>query len=310
MPDQIEPVSSWLFTKIFEACEEPWRHARTIPPVVVINEAAFPLNEDQQEHLRRVFETPDLYANMRKLSDEMYAETFAREQQYRQQRDQAREATAEAEYGTRIEVPVALADTMRPLVLTEPSLYARGRTDLLEGPPILAIVGSRNADEKALQAARRAAISAGEVGWTIMSGLAKGVDTAALLAALNRGFSTIGVIGTPFTECYPVANASLQRAIEQDHLLLTPHDRKGKGGDHWFPARNKVMAYYADATLLVAAEERSGTRHVVEACAIHCRPLFVLRSVEMWPWLQAARPQIISSPTELLAALSTVERGR
>jgi DNA processing protein len=134
-------------------------------------------------------------------------------------------------------------------------------------------------------------------GVTIVSGLAKGVDTAAMSCAVEAGGSTVGVIGTPLDKAYPAENARLQEQVYSDHLLLTPF-RAGeavfKGN---FPKRNRVMAAISDATVIVEASDTSGTLHQAAECGRIGRWLFIMKSVAedprlTWPKSFIGKPQV------------------
>lgn len=110
--------------------------------------------------------------------------------------------------------PTRLTDAKRPAEV----LYYQGNFDLLSSPSV-AIVGSRQASETGVYRARRLSRLLVEQGFTIMLGLAQGIDTAAHTAAIEAGGQTVAVIGTPLHTVYPRENLPLQRAIAQHHLL-------------------------------------------------------------------------------------------
>src|SRR3546814_9385491 len=99
-------------------------------------------------------------------------------------------------------------------------VYYQGSWELTETPAI-AIVGSREASDDGVKRAARLARELVDRGITVVSGLAKGIDTAAHGAAIERGGSTIAVIGTPLGEYYPRENAELQKFIAAEHLLIS-----------------------------------------------------------------------------------------
>jgi len=103
------------------------------------------------------------------------------------------------------------------------------------------------------------------VGWTIVSGLAEGIDTVAHTTALELGGRTIAVIGTPISESYPKSNAELQARIAKDFLVVSqvPIERYGhqiwKQNRGFFPERNVTMSALTEATVIVEASNTSGT---------------------------------------------------
>jgi len=110
--------------------------------------------------------------------------------------------------------PPALAHVDAP----PPLLYAKGRLELAEGP-IVAMVGAQNGSAVGQKLTRQLATELGLEGFVIASGLARGIDTAAHTAALERG--TIAVLAGGIDIIYPPENAELQRAIGEQGLLLT-----------------------------------------------------------------------------------------
>lgn len=158
-----------------------------------------------------------------------------------------------------------------------PFIFTRGT--LLNEDYGIAIVGSRNAPEQHLRAASDIARRLVADGVTVVSGLAAGVDTVAHETALRLGGRTVAVLGTGIDRYYPACNRLLQETIESRGLTLsqflpgTPPTKRG------FPMRNAVMSAYARATIIVSAEENSGTRHQARQALIHGRPIVLSRPV-------------------------------
>jgi DNA processing protein len=119
-----------------------------------------------------------------------------------------------------------------------------------------------------------------------VSGLARGIDTAAHKAAIEAGGRTIGVIGTPIDVCYPKENQRLQTEIAINHLLISqfaPGTPARKGN---FPTRNRLMALLSDATVIVEAQDGSGTTHQGWEALRLARPLWILQSAANNPDLK------------------------
>jgi DNA processing protein len=190
---------------------------------------------------------------------------------------------------------------VRRLVLVDragahvPNLYAAGDVSLLERATV-AVIGSRKASPHALATAAAVSRELVAVGVVVVSGLAAGVDVAAHRAAMEAGGRTIAVIGTPLERAYPVEHAVLQEEIWREHLLVSPFAAGARVGKGNFPARNRVMARLSDATVLVAAEETSGTVHAVrEALALKRRVLVnerLFRRQISWLRSIAMHPQV------------------
>lgn len=186
------------------------------------------------------------------------------------------------DYGIRIhgseDYPDRLRDAAHPVEL----LYYRGWWDLIYAPKRIAIVGSRNVSENGIRRTKKLVKLLVRDGFTIVSGLAKGVDTAAHTTAIESGGNTIAVIGTPITEYYPPENKALQDLIAERYLLLSqvPIWRYAKqdyrSNRLFFPERNATMSAVAQATVIVEASDTSGTLAQARAALQQGRKLFIL----------------------------------
>ena len=139
------------------------------------------------------------------------------------------------------------------------TLYTAGDTHLFQKGPRISIVGSRAASSAGLQQTSIIAETVINHGGVVVSGLAKGIDTAAHQAAIEIGGSTIAVLGTPLEDFYPRENKTLQERIMREHLAVSQFTRRV--GRSAFPMRNRTMALVSHATLIVEAGEMSGTKH-------------------------------------------------
>jgi DNA processing protein len=190
-----------------------------------------------------------------------------------------------AHYGVRVhgagEYPERLRDAEHPIEL----LYYQGWWELVNSPRSIAIVGTRTPSEEGVKRTQRLVRSLLGDDFTIVSGLAKGIDAAAHDATIREGGRTIAVLGTPISHIYPKENAALQREIAAHHLLISqvPVQRYDKTRDptanrHFFPARNVTMSALTDATIIVEAGETSGTLVQAKAALKQKRKLFILES--------------------------------
>jgi DNA processing protein len=186
-------------------------------------------------------------------------------------------------FGVRIhgagEYPEKLRDAQHPVEL----LYFQGAWELVNRRCV-AIVGTRKpSDDGRLRAAKLARLLVTD-GFTIVSGLARGIDTAAHSAAIAAGGFTIAVIGTPITECYPPENRNLQQNIADQHLLISqvPIVRYARqhfrGRAHFFTERNATTSALTEATIIVEAGETSGTLIQARHALKQRRKLFILDS--------------------------------
>ncbi len=173
--------------------------------------------------------------------------------------------------------PQGLKDAKEPIEL----LYYAGLIDLLY-TRCVAIVGTRTASDKGLVTTAEIATKLVNDHFTIVSGLATGIDTAAHTAAIGAGGKTIAVIGTPLNKVYPKENSLLQQTIASEHLLLSqvPFYRYSQQDYRlnrlFFLERNKTMSALTEATLIVEAGETSGS--LTQATAA----LYQKRKVLIW----------------------------
>lgn len=160
--------------------------------------------------------------------------------------------------------------------------YYKGNLDLLESPCI-SIVGARKMTSAGAARAHKLAKQL-SVKYTIVSGLAAGIDTVALTTAIEEKKNVIAVIGTPIDRYYPKENEMLQKHIAKNHLLISqvplykyaqqPFNSKRI----YFPERNVTMAALSDATVIVEASDTSGSHTQAKACFDQGKPLFILNS--------------------------------
>jgi DNA processing protein len=138
-----------------------------------------------------------------------------------------------------------------------PVLFALGDPTLLTRPT-LAIVGSRDHSSYGASVCRALSGAAAESGIVIASGMARGLDAVAHVAALDAGGTTIGVLGNGLGVIYPAANRALYERVAADGLLLTefpPGERPMVGS---FPRRNRLISGISRVTLVVEAAVGSG----------------------------------------------------
>lgn len=137
-------------------------------------------------------------------------------------------------------------------------LFVAGDGNILKKGARVAIIGSRQASRGGLIRARRLARILVERGTVVVSGLARGIDTAAHKAAIAAGGKTIAVIGTPLEKFYPRENKGLQEEIMRHHLCLSQFRSGYPIQCKNFPIRNRTMALISDATVIIEAGEKSG----------------------------------------------------
>ena len=141
------------------------------------------------------------------------------------------------------------------------TLYTEGDIKLLREGSRVAVVGSRKATEDGIKRARIVTRALVEQGITVVSGLAEGIDTVAHRTAIDAGGRTIAVLGTPLSQAYPAKNSALLDEIKRQHLAISQFPEGYPGKSENFPRRNRTMALICDATIVIEAGEKSGTRH-------------------------------------------------
>lgn len=137
-----------------------------------------------------------------------------------------------------------------------PALIVRGNAALAQGQCI-AMVGARNASAAAVRFARTLAQDLGQRGAVVVSGLARGIDTAAHQGSVASG--TIGVIACGLDVVFPPENRDLQEQVAQDGLLVSEHPPGVQPLARHFPARNRIIAGLAVGTVVVEAAPKSGS---------------------------------------------------
>lgn len=193
-----------------------------------------------------------------------------------------------------------------------PLVFVRGELTAGDARSV-AVIGSRRAHDQGLEAARRVAEHLVGCGYTVVSGLAAGIDTAAHRSALAHGGRTVAVIGTGLARCYPPQNAPLQRTIAREGAVVSrfwPDDPPTRQS---FPLRNAVMSGLTLATVVVEAGMTSGARLQARLALAHGRPVFLLESLleQRWARELAERPatHVFSSPEEITQGIERLTSG-
>lgn len=136
-------------------------------------------------------------------------------------------------------------------------LYAKGDINVMKGSCI-AIVGSRNASHYGKKVAFKLAGQLAKMGFVIVSGFARGIDSYAHKGALAVGGKTIAVMGNGLDVIYPRENYPLMKEISQNGLLLSEYPLGTSPLRGNFPARNRIISGLSMGTIVVEASERSG----------------------------------------------------
>lgn len=166
--------------------------------------------------------------------------------------------------------PLSLKEIYNPPTL----LFYQGNLELLEYPK-LAVVGTRNASQMGTKSIQKL-VKELDNHFVIVSGLARGIDTAAHIASLKNGGRTIAVIGTGLNHFYPKENHKLQTYIAKNHLLLSEYEPDQPALKYHFPERNRIIAGLASGVLVAEAKLRSGSLITCERALEEGRDVFAV----------------------------------
>jgi DNA processing protein len=190
-----------------------------------------------------------------------------------------------------------------------PLIWIKG--DLVEADELsLSVVGTRAPGAEAREFAYAASTTAAKHGYSIVSGLARGIDSAAHAAALDLSERTIGVLGFGIQHrIYPPENEELSRRVVLSGALLSQFAPFAPPAPSSFVARNAVISALSRVSLMVEGGERSGTRTEVEYALKQERKVLVWRAAaERHSWIRTFAGQdgvqIIDTVEDVLAALS------
>ena len=200
-------------------------------------------------------------------------------ERFRRSFDDAAYRARLASHGLRF---VERADGSYPALLRElhdppAGLFLRGaaRTELLAGPAV-AIVGARACSSYGTQVSRLLGRELAGAGLVVISGLARGVDGEAHRGALECGGATVAVLGCGVDRDYPAAHAQLAARICERGLVVSEYPPGVEPAPWRFPARNRIIAGLAAATIVVEARERSGALITADFALEAGREVFVV----------------------------------
>ena len=157
--------------------------------------------------------------------------------------------------------PVAYGSPDYPSLLAgisdpPPFLWVQGQSALLQSR-MIALVGARNASSLGLRMARKLARDLGAAGFTVVSGLARGIDTAVHAAALDTG--TVAVLAGGVDVVYPPENAVLTQEIEDAGLKLSEQPMSLPPTARHFPRRNRIVSGLCEGVVVIEAAAKSGS---------------------------------------------------
>ena len=156
-----------------------------------------------------------------------------------------------------------------------PILWAKGDISLLNTPAI-GMVGARNASSLGVRMARRLGLGLSEAGFTVVSGLARGIDTAAHEAALEGPGRTIAVMAGGIDVIYPAENVALAAVLDTNGCRISEHPPGLEPQARHFPLRNRIVAGLSRAVIVVEAAAKSGSLITAKAALDYGRDVMAV----------------------------------
>jgi DNA processing protein len=156
-----------------------------------------------------------------------------------------------------------------------PVIFSRGTVAMSDARAV-GLVGTRQPSRQGQQRARAIAAAFAELGWTVVSGLATGIDTAAHQGALAAGGRTLAALGCGVRVVYPPENAALAGLIRDQGALLSEVEPDAPPNSAALVARNRMITGLSRAVIVVESSATSGTRHAARFAAQQGRPVYAL----------------------------------
>ena len=172
------------------------------------------------------------------------------------------------------------------------TLHIAGDIGLLRAGRRVSVVGSRKVSGEGVQRTQSLVKELAKNDIIVVSGMAAGVDTIAHRAAMDAGGRTVAVLGTSLDDAYPKENRALQERMMDTQAVVSQFAPGTPMAKRNFPMRNRTMALLGDATIIVEAEESSGTKHQGWEALRLGREVFLMQSM-------VERPDL-SWPKEML----------
>ena len=191
----------------------------------------------------------------------------------------------------RLDETVRIIDSSSPLwpasVTGVPFLYLMGDVSLL-GTSGISVVGTRNPSNRGMTLTREVVDSLGSSGFTIISGLAMGIDGVAHIEALSKDFNTIGVIGTSVCDVYPPKHEKLQRLVAEHGLLVSQFAPSRRVQQYFFMMRNQLMSQLAQGSFVIESRDGGGGVKQAQYSERQGKKVFILRETYdnrtyLWP---------------------------
>ncbi|MCK5312504.1 MAG: DNA-processing protein DprA [Desulfobacteraceae bacterium] len=174
---------------------------------------------------------------------------------------------------------VTFNDSLYPVLLKEihdPPPYLTYIGVLNNTYPCLSIVGSRNATSYGLSSGEKLGYNLAKKGFQIVSGMARGIDTAAHKGALKAKGRTYAILGSGLNQIYPAQNKSLCNEISENGAVISEFDVNQFPDPKNFPIRNRIIAGVSAGTCVVEAAQRSGSLITARLAGEYCREVYAV----------------------------------
>lgn len=173
-----------------------------------------------------------------------------------------------------VEFPERLLNISNPPCL----LYASGERLCIDDELAIAIVGTRNASENGKEATKKISREIASCGGTVVTGLARGIDSLAAEGALSVGGKVVAVLGCGVDVCYPKENKELFERVKKNGTIISEYAPKTPPARENFPRRNRIISGVSLGTVIAEAPERSGALITASHALEQNRDVFVIPS--------------------------------
>ncbi|WP_339063344.1 DNA-processing protein DprA [Tepidibacillus marianensis] len=170
-----------------------------------------------------------------------------------------------------VEYPRSLKEIAQPPWV----IYSKGNIELLH-EPALAIVGTRNPTTYGITVTEKLAKDLSQYGWTIVSGMARGIDRIAHETTLSNEGTTIAVLGSGIDVIYPKENQRLYQRLTQKGLVISEYPPETSPIPGYFPQRNRIISGLTKGTLVVEASLKSGSLITAQHALDQSREVFAI----------------------------------
>ncbi len=190
-------------------------------------------------------------------------------------------------------------------------LYVKGSLDRID--PAIALIGTRTATLYGKQLAEKTGEELAASGVTVVSGLARGIDTAAHVGALQGKGKTVAVIGSGLSQLYPQENRVLAEKIASNGAVISEYPMNLAPAQGLFPRRNRIISGLSEATCLIESPLKGGGMLTMELGERQGRPLFAFPGRIDWPTfegnhqlIQQGKARLATKGEDLLKCLNII----